>query len=275
MALTLRPGTVTAPAGAVCRTQSVPEGGDLSHLLLGTLYLHNPTDAPLDCPLPPTGGVTLLFPVGGEAALCGPLSRAHHLTLPPRETVYGARLRWDCGEWLWNEGLLHLTDRMTALEPLLPGSDRLGGALQRCSSPQEQNSLTGRLLTLRGARQYRSTPLLRRCLTLIAQRGGLLRVAELAETLGCSERYLNRLLRQKLGLSTKTVCELVQLHHTARLLVGQQPRSLLHAAVACGYFDQAHMNRHCKRLLLSSASRVRALGGSEAGDALLQLLALE
>ena len=151
----------------------------------------------------------------------------------------------------------------------------VGGALERCASPQEQNALVSRLLTLRGARQYRSTPLLRRCLSLIAERSGLVRVAELAEELGCSERYLNRLLRQKIGLSTKTVCEIVQLHQATQVLLREQPRSLLHTAVACGYFDQAHMNRRCRQLLRQSASHIRDLAPTPAGEALCALLELK
>lgn len=276
MAVSLLPGSAAeAPVCVLCRTSPLPEGGDLSHLLLGTLYLRNDSGEDAHCPLPPTGGLTLLFPVSGEAVLCGPLSCAHLLRLTPDEAVCGVRLRWDCGEWLWSEGLSRLTDRAVPLEPLLPGSNRMGGALERCTSPQEQNSLIARLLTLRGARQYRSTPLLRRCLSLIAERSGLVRVADLATELGCSERYLNRLLRQKVGLSTKTVCETVQLHHAAQVLLREQPRSLLHAAVACGYFDQAHMNRRCRQLLHQSASHIRDLAPTSAGEALAAILELK
>lgn len=276
MAVSLLPGSAADARNAVlCRTAPLPEGGDLSHLLQGSLQLRNDGREDTDCPLPPTGGVTLLFPVSGAAVLCGPLSRAHLLHLTPGETVYGARLRWDCGEWLWSDGLSRLTDSTVPLEPLLPGSDRIGAALERCTSPQEQSALMARLLTLRGARQYRSTPLLRRCLSLIGERNGLVRVAELAEQLGCSERYLNRLLGQKMGLSTKTVCEIVQLQQAARTLLHEQPRSLLHTAVACGYFDQAHMNRRCRQLLCQSASSIRALAPSSTGEALAAMLELK
>ena len=237
----------------------LPEGADLSHLLHGTVVLHNAAPRDLSCPLPPTGGVTLLFSDSGEALLCGALSRVQYLTLAAGETVYGAALRWDCGDWLWDGRLSELTDTLVPLEPLLPGSNALGAALSRCATAQEQSALVSRLLTLHGARQYQCAPLLRRCLELMQERRGQIRVGELAELLGCSERYLNRLLRQKVGLSTKTVCELLQLMQVRQLIAATRPKSLLHAAVACGYFDQAHMNRHCRSFLGCSASALRQL----------------
>lgn len=245
------------PTGLQLQRYALPEGGDLSHLLRSTVLLHNETDTPLACPLLPTGGVTLLFSDTGAAQLCGPLSGARHLTLAPMETVYGAELQWGCGDWLWSGALTALENTLTPLEPLLPGSDRLGGALHRCTTRQEQNALMGRLLSLHGGRQYQCAPLLRRLLDEMQERRGQIRVAELAQELGCSERYLNRLLRQKVGLSTKTVGELLQLRQMLELLDKTRPKSLLHAAVACGYFDQAHMNRHCRRFLGCSASALR------------------
>ena len=275
MALQITPGSLSAAHEEIqVRTATVPQGGDLSHLLCGVLVLHNPTQEALRCALPPSGGVTLLFPTDDSAVLCGPLSCSHLLTLQGGETIYGARLHWDCGDWLWNGSLLQLVDHTVPLEPLLPGSDRLGSALHRCTSPQEETALLSRILTLRGARQYRSAPLLRRIIELLAEKGGQLQVSELAALLGCNERYLNRILRQKVGLSTKPLCQLLQMQLTAELLMRECPKSLLHAAVACGYFDQAHMNRRCRSLLLDNASTVRALGERRHSAQLLALLAL-
>ena len=257
---TLRPGPLTDLPPALRREHAfLPEGSDLSHLLLGLLRLRNESSEPADLPLLPVGGVLLLFPHRGPAQLCGVLSSVHYLTLEPGETVYGVLLQWDCSDWLWSRPMTALENAMVPLEPLLPGSDLLGPALHRCATEQEQSSLVARLLTLHGARQYRSAPLLQRCLRLIHARQGQIRVAELADILGCSERYLNRLLRQKVGLSTKTVCELRQLYRMLELLGEGPAKSLLHTAVSGGYFDQAHMNRHCRRFLGCSASTLRSL----------------
>lgn len=260
MLSSLRPGPLTDLPPTLLRQRSfLPEGSDLSHLLLGSVHLYNGGSEEADLPLLPTAGVVLLFPHRGPAWLCGPLSSVHYLTLEAGETVYGVLLRWDCGDWLWSRSLTALENTMTPLEPLLPGSDSLGSALHRCATEQEQSALVGRLLALHGARQYRSAPLLHRCLTLMQARQGQIRVSELAELLGCSERYLNRLLRQKVGLSTKTVCELWQLYRMLELLGEAGSKSLLHTAVSGGYFDQAHMNRHCRRFLGCSASTLRGM----------------
>ena len=66
-------------------------------------------------------------------------------------------------------------------------------------------------------------------------------------------------MHQKVGLSTKTVCQLVQLHHSLQIMLTSQSRSLLHLAVNCGYFDQAHMTRQYRQFLGCSAGDVRRL----------------
>lgn len=236
---------------------AVPEGAEFSALVQDIYQLHDPADRALAYPLLPGGCLTLLFPGQGQAMLAGPLTRLHRLTLVPSSSLYCARLRCGCGDWLTEESISLLTDRAVPLEPLLSGSDRLGPALSRCASRQEQTVLLSRLLTLHGGGSYQSTPLLRRSLALIEQRRGQLRIAELAQTAGCSERYLNRLFRQKVGFSAKTACELTQLHHSLHTILTTQPKSLLHIAVACGYFDQAHMNRHYRKFLTCTANDMR------------------
>lgn len=242
--------------GAQLQYYDVPESSDYSNLLKRTFSV---TALQEGCtvPLLPGACVTLLFPREGHALLCGPLTTPHQLTLAPGQSLYGVQLRCGCGDWLWNESMVQLTNRVTALEPFFPGSDRLCAALARCSSMLEQNALFARLAAVQGGRNYQSSPLLRRCVALIELRRGQIRVAALAQAMGCSPRYLNRLFRQKMGFSAKTQCELVQLHHSLQTVLTTPSRSLLHLAVACGYFDQAHMNRHYQKFLACSANDIR------------------
>lgn len=65
-------------------------------------------------------------------------------------------------------------------------------------------------------------------------------VAALAEECGYSGRQLERLVGTAAGLSPKRFRRIARLHHTARhLLLAQEPH-YLDAALARGYYDQAH-----------------------------------
>ena len=246
----------------------VADGSGCAHLLQRTFSV-TAGETGCDIPLLPGGHLTLLFPEGERPLLCGPLTAVRHLSLAPQQSLFGAQLRCGCGDWLWGESLSALTNRAPALEPYLPGGDRLCVPLSLCHILSEQSDLLARLCALRGARQYQPIPLLRRCLTLIDERGGQIRIAELAQSMGCSERYLCRLFHQKVGFSAKTQCELVQLHLSLHAALTSSSRSLLHLAVAGGYFDQAHMNRHYHKFLACGANDIRRSGTLPTGEPLL------
>lgn len=236
----------------------IPDGSDLSHLLHSVLSLPAaPTAQTLT--LPPDIYPLLLFPSSGAALFCPPHTMPLPLSLEAGCSLYAVRLHCACGDWIRDVDFSCANGRMLPLNPLLPGSDRLCQALARCTSLPEANSLFFRFAALQGGRNYQPSPLLRRCVTLITERHGQARISELAEHAGCSQRHLNRLMHQKVGLSTKTVCQLVQLHHSLQIMLTSQSRSLLHLAVNCGYFDQAHMTRQYRQFLGCSAGDVRRL----------------
>ena len=64
----------------------------------------------------------------------------------------------------------------------------------------------------------------------------------LADELGWSQRRLEMVFRQQIGLSPATVARMARFRWAMRLLLGQQT-SLPDLAVRCGYYDQSHFNR--------------------------------
>ena len=235
----------------------VAEGSDLFHLLQGAFFLpESPQPRPF-CLLPGICCV-LLFDAAGETLLIGP--RTQPLLLPPRTAaLYGVVLRCGCGDWLWHDSAENLRNASTPLEPLLPGSEKLCAALTQADSPVRRSSLFARLAVLNGALNYRPLPLIHHCCRLMNERRGQIGVAELAQATGCSERHLNRLMHQKVGLGTKTACQLQQLALSLHTMLTANPRSLLHLAVNCGYFDQAHMSRQYRKYLTCSAGEIHRL----------------
>ena len=236
----------------------IPDGSDLSHLLQSVFSLPA-APAARSVTLLPDHHSLLLFPCNDTALFCPPHTAPLPLQLEAGCSLYAVRLHCGCGNWVCNATPTSAGGCVLPLDPLLPGSDRLCQSLAYCHSLPEQNSLFLRFAAVHGGRNYQPNPLLRHCLELIAERHGQIRIAELAEHVGCSQRHLNRLMNQKVGLSTKTVCQLAQLHHSLQVIFAASSRSVLHLAVNCGYFDQAHMNRQFHQFLGCSASDMRRL----------------
>ncbi|MEU9831033.1 AraC family transcriptional regulator [Streptosporangium sp. NPDC048047] len=79
---------------------------------------------------------------------------------------------------------------------------------------------------------------------LLSATGGTISIAALAGELGWSHRHLVSRFRDQIGLAPKAAARVLRFERaTARLRTGAPPAEV---AAACGYYDQAHMNRDFK-----------------------------
>ncbi|MFI6601596.1 helix-turn-helix domain-containing protein [Nonomuraea sp. NPDC050536] len=76
--------------------------------------------------------------------------------------------------------------------------------------------------------------------------GGAVSSRVLAEGLGWSHRHLVSRFHDQVGLAPKAVGRVIRFGRAVRLL--QQGRPIADAALKCGYYDQAHMNREFRTL---------------------------
>jgi AraC-like DNA-binding protein len=76
---------------------------------------------------------------------------------------------------------------------------------------------------------------------------GLCGIRALADELGWSRVHLARQFREQIGLPPKTVAQVLRFSRTLELLPACGRGGLAELALACGYADQAHMNRDFRR----------------------------
>ena len=76
---------------------------------------------------------------------------------------------------------------------------------------------------------------------------GALDLAALAQELGLSIRQLERRFLAVVGLSPKLFCRIQRFNNVFHVL-GQPSCNWVDTAIACGYYDQAHLIRDCKDL---------------------------
>jgi AraC-like DNA-binding protein len=78
---------------------------------------------------------------------------------------------------------------------------------------------------------------------LIAERGGQLRIGDLADKLGVTRRQLERQCRRDLGVGPKMLARILRFRRAAALIAQGRVRSGADLAAAGGYVDQAHLIR--------------------------------
>ncbi len=84
---------------------------------------------------------------------------------------------------------------------------------------------------------------------MLTASGGTARVADVATELGWSRRYLTEQFTAEYGLPPKTMAGLLRLERTVSMLKRPGNARLGEVAAACGYADQAHMNRDWQRIV--------------------------
>jgi AraC-like DNA-binding protein len=81
----------------------------------------------------------------------------------------------------------------------------------------------------------------------IAGSAGRAPVARIAAEVGLSRRHLGQLVRDELGLTPKTVARIFRFGRVRGCLRARRTAGLAQTAVACGYFDQAHLTNDWKQ----------------------------
>jgi AraC-like DNA-binding protein len=72
---------------------------------------------------------------------------------------------------------------------------------------------------------------------------GQIRVAELAAELGCSRKHLAARFAEHVGLPPKLFARMLRFRHASDRLAAREDTNLAELAAACGYYDQAHLDR--------------------------------
>lgn len=82
----------------------------------------------------------------------------------------------------------------------------------------------------------------------LCETGGRIEIRALSAELGCSNRHLVSRFHEQLGPSPKTVARLLRFQRAVGSLTAARGRRFAEIAQACGYYDQAHLNRDFREL---------------------------
>jgi AraC-like DNA-binding protein len=141
-----------------------------------------------------------------------------------------------------------LTGAFRSLEDLFgPSGRRLGDQVRDTPDWPGRFALVEEFLLRRAATGPQPTPVVVHACSRLCQADGRLGIGELAATVGCSRRYLAAKFRDEVGLTPKTAARVLRFADVRRRLQAD-PARFADIAQACGYYDQAHLNRDFREL---------------------------
>ena len=216
----------------------------------------------------PDGGIHLIFSLGdrpsGERGADLPCLVMGATCDPTRIVLAGnivqvcVRLRVGAARAILGVPASALTDHGVALDALWGrAADELLAQLHALPTAATRAAWVADVLDQRARRAEETanaraaTEALRR----IAARGGRVRIGELAAELGVTDRRLQQLFREHIGLTPKAACRLARFRELLVRRRREPTRAWVELALESGFYDQAHL-----------ANEVRALTGVTPGD---------
>jgi AraC-like DNA-binding protein len=213
----------------------------------------------------PDGCMDILFGAGeAHARVIGPMSTAVVVEVRGTATTAGVRFRSGAAPGLLGCAACELRDGAASL------ADAWGpegtGVEQRLADAGVDLVAIRRVLCDAVAARVRTAPRgppsVRRAVSLVEDRGGLVPVRAVAAHAGVSERQLERLFDRWVGYGPKMLARVVRTRRATEAIARGSIPSWASFAADRGYVDQAHLIREF-RALAGVTPRIYALGASE------------
>jgi AraC-like DNA-binding protein len=160
------------------------------------------------------------------------------------------------GVELTSKGLYHffhlsmheITNRMVSFEELFgPQGARLQNRVGDAEDPLEKIVLLQSALTHLLQKNKKEYALLDRTLDMLAQSHGMMRVQELAAQTGYTKRYLDRLFKEHVGVSPKSLASILRFQELYQVWMQQKSPTFFRNHWPAYYYDQSHFIKEFKR----------------------------
>jgi AraC-like DNA-binding protein len=204
----------------------------------------------------PDGCMDIIFNLSaGRATVVGTMSRAEVIVAPAGERSFGVRFRPGRAALFVEGTAAELSDSRAPLGALVGGGAKLLEERVFSARTDEERALAVAEFVsdprsrVRGkdARVDRATSLLEREVAPS--------ISEVAREIGVSERQLERLFAERVGVRPKLFARVLRMQRAARLLSRRRVSGADLSALA-GYADEAHLAREFRELCGAAPSRL-------------------
>jgi AraC-like DNA-binding protein len=185
-----------------------------------------------------------------RTGIFGVVSGAFETTLTDAGRVIGLRFRPGAFRAFFGKPMRLLTDKVLPVSTLLGCGDAQAealvlGAQDDAGMVSAAESLLLRVLPPPDPQVERIHAILQ----MLHQDTGVMQVRDLAERVGLSERSLQHIFSDYVGVTPKWVIRRYRLHEAADQLASGASIDLAQLADGLGYFDQAHFTRDFRKLV--------------------------
>jgi len=179
----------------------------------------------------------------GEGVVSGPMTRPMGFAPTDAVRILGVCFRPGGGyryfrfpAWKLCDGTAEITDLWGATGRHL--FDRIGG---KVDGGKKQTAIFDRFFLRLADRSRHEDSDFEAALSAIVSNRGQVRIGRLARSFGVSRRQLERKFRERVGMSPKRLCRNLRFKQALKRMDCAPKEPWTEIALACGYYDQAHM----------------------------------
>jgi AraC-like DNA-binding protein len=144
--------------------------------------------------------------------------------------------------------MYEITDQIYGFEDLFGAwGVKLQNRLGDIEHPSEKIAYLQKVLTHLQRGNTKDYSLLDYATDMITQSNGMLRIEELASQTGYSKRYLDMLFKEHVGLSPKSLANILRFQNVYQPWAQEKVQKFLNANLYSYYYDQAHFIKEFKR----------------------------
>jgi AraC-like DNA-binding protein len=195
-----------------------------------------PGQALPDYPVLPDGCVDIAYSPSTGPQIVGTMTSVQRFTLAAGQIQIGVRFRPGMAPGFVGAPGRETTDRLLPLDEVWGRKGRELGARMGAAKSAEQC-----IALLEANLIAESDPnIVQKMSAYIVDRGGQVRVDDLAFDAAMSARQLRRLFLEEMGLTPKHFCRVIRFRHSLPRLRVAKRGDWTQVALECGYYDQAH-----------------------------------
>lgn len=211
-------------------------------------------------PVMPSCGITFAFLEKGEeheSYVCGATREIRKINMQKGDMLLLFHFLPGAAAPLLKCDANEITDRYAKAEEISLGGAQIHSCFGKAISMNEKVKLISSMMRTRILRSD-DNQLIRYCFERMRDTCGNVRVDELAFETQFSARYIDKLFGRFIGLSPKSCAGIIKLLESISKALENRDELLTNIAAECGYFDHAHMNRACRKMLHCSSGEIRA-----------------
>ncbi len=222
----------------------------------------------------PDGCLDFLFDLRhARAFVVGPMTRAEVVPLSAGARLFGVRFRPGAGALFLDARADELEDRDVPLTDLAKaGTAQLMDEVFDAGGDAQRIAAVERFLTRASARERAEDSRLRRAVSTLCRSHGSASVRDVAMAVRLSDRQLERLFLERVGLRPKLFARVMRLQRAVALASRKVAGSQAELALQAGYADESHLIRDFRALTglspraLASERRVGSVQDAPAED---------